>query len=196
MDKKSLGFKKAVHMIISFSGTPGAGKTTIAQRLARELGWPRYYIGGLRRQKAKEKGMTLEEYNRLGEKDPSTDLEVDRYQQELGEKEDDLIIEGRTSWYFIPHSLKVYLDVDPTEGAARVKEELEHSNNRNEGESKALEEVRESIEERMRSDKKRYQQYFGIDVYNPANYDIVIDTTHLSPEEVFQRVYQEVKRRL
>ncbi len=183
-------------MIISFSGAPGAGKTTVAKKLAKKLDFPRYYIGGLRRQKAKEKGMTLEEYNKLGEVDPSTDLEVDKYQEELGKKEDDFIIEGRTSWYFIPHSLKIYLDVDPDVGAIRIKNDLKENNDRNEGGVKSLEEVKKGIKERMRSDRKRYEKYFGIDVYNRENYDIVIDTTRISPEEVFEKVYQKVKDEL
>jgi CMP/dCMP kinase len=107
-------------MIISFSGAEGAGKSTIAKMLAEKLNWPRYYMGGLRRQKAKERGLTLAQYNELGEKDPATDREVDEYQKELGEKEDNFIIEGRTSWYFIPHSIKIYLDVNDEEGAKRV----------------------------------------------------------------------------
>ena len=71
-------------MIISFCGAEGAGKSTIAQMLAEKLGWPRYYMGGLRRQKARERGLSLEESNKLGESAPSTDLEVDMYQKELG----------------------------------------------------------------------------------------------------------------
>jgi predicted cytidylate kinase len=183
-------------MIISFSGAPGAGKSTIAQKLAEKLDFPRYYIGGLRRQKAKERGMTLEEYNKLGEIDPSTDLEVDEYQEKLGKKEDNFVIEGRTSWYFIPHSLKIYLDVDLEEGASRIKKDLEKDNDRNEGEAKSLEEVKNSIKKRMESDQKRYKKYFDIDVYNRNNYDIVVDTTYLSPEEAFKKVYQEVEKRL
>jgi cytidylate kinase len=38
-------------MIISLSGAPGSGKSTVAKKLAEELGWERYYMGGLRREK-------------------------------------------------------------------------------------------------------------------------------------------------
>ena len=100
-------------MIISLSGAPGSGKSTVAQMLADKLSWPRYYMGGLRREAAKKRGLSLAEYNKLGETDIKTDKEVDEYQRELGEKEDNFVIEGRTSWYFIPHSLKIYLDVSP-----------------------------------------------------------------------------------
>ena len=186
-------------MIISFNGDAGAGKSTIAQKLAEKLGWPRYYIGGIRRQKAKERGMTLAEYNKLGETDPSTDLEVDEYQKELGKKEDNFVIEGRTSWYFIPHSLKIYLEVDEKEGAQRIFDQLskQKDNNRNEGNDlDSVEKVLKSNKRRLKSDNKRYKKYFNINVHDKKHYDIIIDTTNLSEKEVLKEVYKKVKDKL
>lgn len=185
-----------IFMIISFGGTPGAGKSTIAKMIAKELDWPRYYIGGIRRQKASDRGMTLEEYNKLGETDPSTDLEVDEYQKELGEKEDSFIIEGRTSWHFIPHSLKIYLDVDLEEGAKRILKEVQGGNDRNLGEVEGVNDIEKEIKERMRSDNERYEKYFNIDCYDTENFDIVIDTTNLSEMEVFEKVMEEVRKKM
>ncbi len=177
-------------MIISISGAAGSGKSTIAKMLAEKLGWPRYYIGGIRRQKAKEKGMTLAEYNKLGEADPSTDFEVDEYQKELGEKEDNFIMEGRTSWHFIPRSFKIYFDVDEKEGAKRIFADLKNSQKRNEGRNlKSAEDVLRSTQERRQSDVKRYKKYYNIEVYDKKNYDYVLDTTNLGIKEVFDIVY-------
>lgn len=182
-------------MIISFCGVAGAGKSSVAKMLAERLGWPRYYIGGLRRQEAKEKGMTLEEYNKLGETDPSTDLEVDQYQKELGEKEDNFIIEGRTSWHFIPHSFKIFLDVDPKVGVQRVWKDLQKKNERNEEKAASLKEVEKNLKNRKKSDELRYKKYFGIDIYDKSHYDLVMDTTGMTVEETFDKVYKEVKKR-
>jgi len=184
-------------MIISLSGAHGSGKSTLAQRLAVTLGWPRYYMGGLRREAAAKRGLTLAEYNALGEKDPETDKEVDEYQRELGDKQDNFIIEGRTSWYFIPHSLKIYLDVDEDEGAVRVFGHLQQENKRNEGgQSDTVAAVKESLRKRLASDNLRYHQYYGIEVYNPKNYDFYINTTNLSSEEAFQQVYAFIRSHL
>ncbi len=186
-------------MIISFNGDAGAGKSTIAQKLADKLGWPRYYIGGIRRQKAKERGLTLAEYNKLGETDPSTDLEVDKYQEELGKRDNNFIIEGRTSWHFIPHSLKIYLEVDKKEGAQRIFDQLskELNNNRNEGHDlDSVEKVLKSNEKRLESDKKRYKKYFNIDVHNRKHYNVIINTTNLSEKEVLGAVYEKIKDKL
>ena len=176
-------------MIISLGGAQGSGKSTVAERLAAELGWPRYYVGGLRREAAKDRGLTLAEYNKLGEVDPATDLEVDEYQKKLGETEDNFVIEGRTSWYFIPHSLKIYLDVDPEEGARRIFRHLQQKNDRNEDvDLSSLEDVKASNARRLASDRLRYQKYYGVDVHDKKHYDFYLDTTNLAPDEVLQKV--------
>lgn len=184
-------------MIISFSGDLGSGKSTVAKALAEKLNWPRYYIGGIRRQKAKEKGLTLSEYNELGEKDSSTDIEVDDYLKKLGQEKDDFIAEGRTAWYFIPHSLKIYIKVNEQEGARRIFNDLQKNNQRNEGNGlKTLEDVLENNRQRLESDKKRYLKYYDIDVYDESNYDYVLDTSNLTIEEVFNEVFGYVNEKL
>lgn len=184
-------------MIISVGGYMGSGKSTIAKMLAEKLGWPRYYIGGIRRQKAKERGLTLAEYNKLGETDPSTDFEVDEYQKKLGETEDNFVIEGRTSWHFIPHSLKIYLNVEARIGAERIFADLQKSADRNEtSKFDTLEQVLTNVLERERSDRLRYRKFYNFDVYDPTNYDFVLDTSRLTKEEVFDRVWQYVEEGL
>ena len=95
-------------MIITLSGTAGSGKTTFATEFSKRFGWEHFYAGGLRRKLAKEKGMTIEEYNKLGETDPSTDTEVDKYIEELGKTKDNILIEGRTAYHFVPNSVKIF----------------------------------------------------------------------------------------
>ena len=184
-------------MIISLSGTAGSGKSTIAQMLADKLGWPRYYVGGLRREAAQRKGLTLAEYNLLGEQDPSTDQEVDQYQKELGETADNFIIEGRTSWYFIPKSLKIYIYVSEKEGAKRIFGHLQQKNDRNEADGlTSVEAVEKSNKERLLSDERRYLKYYGINVNDKAQYDFCLDTTDLSIQASFDLVYEFVRRNL
>lgn len=180
-------------MIISFSGTPGSGKSTIAKMLAKELNMPRYYIGGIRREAAKARGLSLEEYNKLGETDPSTDIEVDAYQKKLGEENDNFIIEGRTSWYLIPHSLKIYLKVDPEIGAKRIFANLKEDDKRNEGKNlDSWQSVLESNQKRNASDAKRYRKYHDINTSKEENFDLVLDTSNLDIAEVFDKVSEFV----
>jgi len=182
-------------MIISIGGSHGSGKSTLAKMLGEKLGWPRYYIGGLRRERAKELGLTLAEYNKLGENDPKTDIEVDEYQRELGEKENNFIIEGRTSWYFIPKSLKIFIEVGEEEGARRILADLKKNQGaRNEDCAiNNYDEVLASIKKRLASDIVRYKKYYNIDVYDKNNFDFILNTERLSIEEAFEKLYAFIR---
>lgn len=182
-------------MIISIGGTPGSGKSSLAKMLAEKLDYRHYYIGGMRRKMAEERGMTLEELNALGEKEVWTDREVDEYQKRLGETEDNFIIEGRTSFFFIPHSLKIFISVDPRVGAQRVYGDLsKDGNERNEGTNlDSLEAVLRSHKLRIASDRARYKKYYNIDVYDLSQYDYIQDTTNLTIPAAFDQLYAYVK---
>lgn len=183
-------------MIITMSGMPGSGKSTIAKRLAEHFGLKRYYMGGIRREKAAEKGMTLAEYNTYGETHPETDREVDAYQRQLGQTEDDFIIEGRTSYFLIPHAMHLFLNVDLSEAAKRIFLHIQNGADRNEGTFHSAEEVLEDLSKRIASDKKRYQMYYpDQDTWSPKNYDLWLDTTHLSIDEVFEKVVAFIEQK-
>lgn len=181
-------------MIITISGTPGSGKSTVAKLLAKRMKMKRYYIGMMRRKMAEERGMTLQEFNKLGESEEWTDKVVDDYQRELGKKEDNFIIEGRTSFHFIPHSVKVLMVVDVKTGAKRIFGEIRRGGRTNEGGSRSLGQVEKGMMERMASDNKRYRKYYNLDVMDKSHYDIVIDTTNLTAEQVADKIINEIKR--
>jgi cytidylate kinase len=67
-----------MHQIITISGDPGSGKSTIAQELAKKLKAKRIYVGEIRREIARKKGLTLAELNKYAEKHPETDVDIER----------------------------------------------------------------------------------------------------------------------
>lgn len=183
-------------MIISISGMPGSGKSTVAKMLSARLGMKRYYVGGMRREIARSRGMTIEELNVLGEKEDWTDRQVDDFQRELGKKEDNFIIEGRTSFFLIPQSLKVFLNVDFPVGAKRIYDDvMSNKDKRNEGRYKTVGDAARAIRKRLESDIRRYKKYYRMDIYDLSHYDLVIDTTKLTPEEVADRIEAAMKKR-
>jgi len=161
-------------MIITIAGMPGSGKSTLAREIAKYLKMKHYSMGDLQRQFAKERRMTITELGIAEEKDPSLDNEIDSRQKELGEKNDDFVIDSRLGFHFIPHSFKIFLKVDMDVAARRI-----FIQKRAEEKEVSLTEVKRKLLERIASEKKRYKAYYGIDHYALSNYDCVIDTTSL-----------------
>lgn len=180
-------------MIITISGNPGSGKSTVAKLLAEKIKYKYYSIGNLRRKMAEERGLSLEQFNKLGEENIFTDEKVDMYQKKLGETEDNFVIEGRTGWYFIPNSFKVFLDVNEKVGAERIFKDILKSKRPDESEFDTLEKVLVSLKKRVKSDVLRYKKYYGINYKDEKNYDVIIDTTKKTPEETVKEILNYAK---
>jgi predicted cytidylate kinase len=182
-------------MIISFNGDEGSGKSTIAEKVAQELGYPRYYMGQIFRDMAKKKGMTIAEYVKSGEKDPNVDKEVDDYFLQLAKKQNNFVLESRTAWHLLPESLKIYLKVEEVEGVKRIFKALQKDNVRNEIRNlDSIDSVLKNIRKRRKTDDIRYKKYYGINIRDMKNYDFVLDTTKLSPHEVFEETIAFIKK--
>ncbi len=180
-------------MIITISGLPGSGKSTVGKMIAKQLGYEYFSMGDLRGHMAMERGMTIDELNKLGEKESWTDLDADEEQKKMGQTKDNIVIEGRLSWHFIPHSFKIFLTVDIPEAAKRSLEN--RAERKDEKPVASMAEAEAAIRERLASDKKRYLQHYGLNYTDPKNYDLLIDTTHLPIEQVVQQVVDKIKAR-
>src|SRR3989338_1144631 len=160
-------------MIITISGMPGSGKTTVAKKIAKNLKLKHYSTGDLRGEIALKHRMTIDELNKLGEKERWTDKEIDDYQKKIGKTQDNFIIDGRLGWYFIPHSIKIFLNVDLKEGAKRI---FKAGKRPDEKKYKNVNDALKEIKKRISSDKKRYKKYYHLNPYLRKHYDLVIDT--------------------
>ncbi len=177
-------------MIITISGKPGAGKTSVGKMLSERLNYKFYSIGSLRRELALKKGLTIDQLNELGEKEFWTDKYVDDYQIKIGMSENNCIIDGRLSFHFIPSSIKIFIEVNlkiATERIFKNQRISEKSKNNLKG-------IREEIKKRIESDRKRYIKYYGVDCYDKKNYDIIIDTSNLKIKEVVDQIQNKLNK--
>jgi len=183
-------------MILSLSGVPGSGKTSVGRILASRLGYAFYSMGDLRGKMATERGITVDELNRIGETDKTTDTTVDDYQRELGKKEDDFVIEGRLSWHFIPSSFKVFLTCNLHESAKRIFEarKLASGERSDEPMYKTVEDAEAAIQARTASDVRRYQAFYSVNHLDTSHYDLVVDTTGMKgPEETAETILKALR---
>ncbi len=178
-------------MRITISGTPGSGKSTIAKLLAEKLGYKHYSVGDFRRERAESLGMNLNEYNKLGEEKDFTDKEADEWQKKLGKEKDNFIIDGRLSYHFISKALKIFIDADEKERAKRI-----FNDKRSSEKYKTKEEALKEIQQRQKSDIKRYEKYYGINPFKKENHDLVIDTTGKNIEQTIKLAYTKIKKYL
>lgn len=181
-------------MIISVTGLPGSGKTTVRNALADHFGYKRYSMGDLFGRLAMERGMTIGEANTKLKNDPSIDRQVDEYQTTLAAQEDDFIIDSRLAWHFIPRSVKIFLDVDLDEAARRIFEARKHGIVRaDEPDYASVAEVKAAVAKRTADDDTRYKQWYGVGYLDRSVYDLVIDTTHTPANEVVEQILTFLK---
>jgi predicted cytidylate kinase len=179
-----------IHVIITISGLPGSGKSTLAKNLAKALGFRRYSVGDLRGRMAMERGMTIDELNEIGYKEEWVHKEADAYQARLGKNEENFTIDSWLGFHFIPHSVKIFLEVDPEVGARRVFRDQRPD----EKPAESVAETRSMLENRMVTMDEQYKKYYGIDFRKRDNYDLAFDTTNLTREETLQKALEFIKR--
>ncbi|OVE75071.1 hypothetical protein BVX95_00265 [archaeon D22] len=177
-------------MKITVSGKAGSGKSTIAKELARILSYKHYSMGDLQRELAKERGLTIEEWNIEQAKDSTTDNMIDDKMTEIGKTQDDFVIDAWLGANFVPDAIKIWLDVDIDEA---IKRRLSHK--REEESFEDPEEVKRSILNRAKVNQERWIRYYDFDYLDMDNYDIIVDTTNLNPEEIIKEILEKIKEK-
>lgn len=183
--------------IITIAGKPGSGKSTTAKLLAEKLGFDHFSSGDLFREIARTRGQNVKEANLHAEgetlHEENIDEMVDRRLREIGETQDNKVIDSRTAWHWIPDSFKVFLDLDLEVAADRIIKAMEVSDvsgERNEHIPASAKEYAVELEERLASESRRYKSLYQIDPYILSNHDFIVDSAENSVNEVVAKVLQ------
>jgi CMP/dCMP kinase len=161
--------------IITLAGSPGSGKSSTARAVAAALGFRHFSSGDIFRQLAAARGESIEAMNISAEAQRDIDLEVDSQLQEKYRTEQNLVIDSRMAWHWMPGSFKVFLLLDAATAAERIFAHLQHGGRVSE-DATSVDEVRRSIDRRFASEQKRYAALYAVSPTDPLNFDVVFNT--------------------
>ncbi len=176
--------------IITFGGDIGSGKSTVAPMVAKALGYESLYVGGIFRDMAQERGVSLEEFYASLAADPMLEKSVDERQVEFMKKGNG-VVQGRIAWFLVARAgqpaVNILLTVDPHVGAARKIAEGQYP-------CKTVDEVMAIHAARVADERAHYRALYGIeDHLDPRRFNFVCDTTDRTPEEVAAFLMKKIK---
>ncbi len=177
-------------MHIAITGKLGSGKTTVANLISSRLGFETYSTGEIQRKAASDMGITTLELNQRMMSDPSFDHVIDDTVASVSLERDNIIFDSRMAWHFAHNAFRVFLTIELDEAARRV-----FAAERGSVEKYAtVDEAKAALEKRCALERERFLSIYGVDYTDPNNYDLVIDTTHLTSDVVAAKIIAEFKK--
>ena len=176
--------------VLVLSGDLGSGKSTVAKIILPKINAKYFSTGQIMRNMAKERGIPFVEFSRYAEADPTVDYQIDEATVKLcKDSTETLLIDSRMAWHFVPEAFSVYMMVSTKAAAQRIMDA-----NRSEEMYANLDEAIAKITDRRRSEKLRYSELYNVKLDDLNNYDYVLDTTNLTPEQVADKIIAAFNR--
>lgn len=182
-------FSLNIFMIIAISGLHGTGKSVVGKIIAEHFGLAYYSTGILFRTIAKEKGLSLEQLSKHAEKDRTIDNTIDYRIKQLAMK-GNCVLDNQLSPYLLKHLVEfsILLTCDNN---VRIKRMMERD-------SEGLDTKISETEIREQSERKRFLDFYGIDIANPEiiskTFNFILDTTNLSIQEVISKIISAIEQ--
>lgn len=177
--------------IISLSGDLAAGKGTISEILIQDLNYGIYRNGAYARKLAADMGLNITSFNEYLAEHPEIDMQIEKSAAEYAKDHNNFIIDARLGWYAVPESFKVYLKVDIDEAARRAF----YDENRKSTENFAtIEEYKQDMIKRFNLENERYWNLYHVHKEDMTNYDLVVDTTNITPQEAAEIIKREYSK--
>lgn len=172
-------------MLITISWTAWSGKWTVSKILAQKLWYQYISIWDLKRKLAEEMWLNIIEFNKLWTqegKEKEFDLKYEEYQKNF-DINDNIILESRLWFFCQPWSFKIFLKVDDKIAAQRIMWDHRSTDKFNN-----IDEAIQITKNRNQEDIDRFKKLYNIDFHDPSNFDLVIDTSDLDPDQTIQKI--------
>lgn len=176
-------------MIITITGKPCSGKSTVSKLLAEKHGFKRIGVGDICKEEARKRGMSAEEFNKFLLSDPSFDYYIDKQSEILGKQYEGqkVVFDSRLAWHFVPKSFKVFVDLNEEEMVRR----LVSSDRTGKEKYDSAQEAKRTLQEREKTEIERYKKIYNVALTDMSNFDFVIDSMGRTPEELCEEIWQK-----
>ena len=179
-------------MIITVTGKPCSGKGTASKLFCSKYNFDYVCAGDIMRNIAAKKGYAnVLEFQQLDPNVKDVDKFIDNQIADIGTKRvnDNLLIDSRLAWHFAKKSFKVFIDVDITTAGER----LLNAHRENES-TKNIDHAKQLLTNRWKTENDRYLEIYNIDNTHIENYDLMINSTNLTPEQIADIIYKNYKK--
>ena len=176
-------------MILTISGLHGTGKSTIGKLISQKLGLKYYSTGQAFRDLANDMNVTLEEFTDYVEKNPDIDRKLDDKIIEIALK-DNILIDSQLSAYLLESvaDFKILLTCSLE---IRVKRMTERDD-------ALYDDKLKETTIREKSELARFTKLYDINLNDQSKvekiYDLIIDTSELTIEEIFELIFSDFKK--
>ncbi len=174
-------------MVITISGLPGAGTSTVARLVADALDLERIDGGSFFRAMAAERGLDLAAFSKVAQDDLAIDLQLDQrltVRARLGQ----VVLESRLAAWIVTNegldATRVWIDAAEEERARRVAAR----------EGIDIDQALAASRTREASERQRYRTNYGIDLDDRSVYDPVIDSTRSDPATVAKSIVDATRK--
>ena len=176
-------------MIITITGKPCSGKGTVSKLFCNKYNFKYLCTGDMFRNFAKKYGYSsVLEFQQKYKHINKIDKLVDKQTALIGKKQADenIVIDSRLAWHFIPNSFKVFIDVSWHEATKRLL-----TANRENEKAENIEQASKDLQSRWQTENDRYSEIYNTNNLNPGNYNLVIQSDNLEPEKIADEIYNE-----
>lgn len=180
------------NMHITITGNLGSGKSTISKIIQEKYGFEIYSTGTIQRDLAKELGKSTLEMNQLMCNNPQYDNMIDdattRTAKENTHK--DIIFDSRLAWNFVEKSFKVFVSVGLDAAADRVFNDSRGAVEK----YTSLPEAKNQLKVRAETENIRFKDMYDLEYFDFSNYNLIVDSTYNTSEEIAKVVIDEAKK--
>jgi len=170
---------------ITLSGKVASGKSSVGKLLAEKLNYQFYSIGNKTREYAKNKGLTIVEFQKECLKDSNIDKLIDTQFTDECNQQENLVVDYRLGFNFIKNAFHIYLNITNDQANKR----LLAANRANESHF--------TIKERNETFKNQFQNAYQLDYTNTKHYNLTIEVSKFkTPEEIADFIINQINKKL